>query len=138
LRNAAALNFVRPRANGRSIGFHVANLQTDGMQEPPTMAKEIFRVVTRGTDGKLRVRDYPKADAIQRLHTQIGIDDCSTDLELRGQPVFKGLIGPMPEGSNVVRYESPEVFETLTKEWVASKGSRRNRARQSELESSEL
>jgi hypothetical protein len=102
------------------------------------MAKEIFRVVTRGTDGKLRVRDYPKADAIQRLHTQIGIDDCSTDLELRGQPVFKGLIGPMPEGSNVVRYESPEVFETLTKEWVASKGSRRNRARQSELESSEL
>ena len=25
------------------------------------------------------------------------IDDCSTDLGLRGLPVFRGLIGPMPE-----------------------------------------
>ena len=42
-------------------------------------------------------------------------------LDLRGQPVFRGLIGPMPEGKNVIRYESPEVFETLTKEWSAVK-----------------
>ncbi len=56
-----------------------------------------------------------------RVHTQIGVDDCSTDLGLRGQPVLRGLIGPMPEGKNIIRYESPEVFEALTKEWGQSK-----------------
>jgi hypothetical protein len=55
------------------------------------------------------------------------VDDCSTDLELRGLPVFRGLIGPMPEGNSVIRYESPEVFETLTKKWGVSKPSRRAR-----------
>lgn len=101
------------------------------------MAKEIFRVVTRGADGKLRIKDYPKADAIHRLHTQIGIDDCSTDLELRGMPVFRGLIGPMPEGKTVIRYESPEVFETLTKEWSAMKQGRRRRMKRMQLDSAE-
>jgi len=81
------------------------------------MAKDVFRVVTRASDGKIRVKDYVRAESLMRLHTQIGIDDCSTDLELRGMPVFRGLIGPMPEGADVVRYESPEVFESLTKEW---------------------
>ena len=85
------------------------------------MAKDTFRVVTRGTDGKLHIRDYNKQDALERMHTQVGIDDCSTDLGLRGLPVFRGLIGPMPEGKNIIRYESPEVFETLTKEWSTSK-----------------
>ena len=60
-----------------------------------------------------------------KRHSQVGIDDCSTDLELRGLPVFRGLIGPMPEGTNIIRYETPEVFETLTKEWTASKLARR-------------
>ena len=60
---------------------------------------------------------------------QVGIDDCSTDLELGGLPVFRGLIGPMPEGTNVIRYESPDVFETLTKEWSAAKSGRRTRGR---------
>ena len=41
--------------------------------------------------------------------------------------MFRGLIGPMPEGKDVVRYESPEVFETLTKEWSVSKPVRRRR-----------
>jgi hypothetical protein len=57
------------------------------------------------------------------------VDDCSTDLDLRGQPVFRGLIGPMPEGKTIIRYESPEVFETLTKDWGAAKSSRRAGAR---------
>ena len=55
---------------------------------------------------------------------QIGIDDCSTDLALRGLPVFRGLIGPMPEGKTVIRYETPEVFESLTKEWSSAKSNR--------------
>ena len=89
------------------------------------MVKDTFRIVTRGTDGKLHIRDYNKRESLLRVHTQIGVDDCSTDLGLRGLPVLRGLIGPMPEGKNVIRYESPEVFETLTKEWGASKTSRR-------------
>jgi hypothetical protein len=91
------------------------------------MAKDTFRVVTRGSDGKLHVRDFNKQDPLQKLHTQIGIDDCSTDLGLRGLPVFRGLIGPMPEGKNVIRYESPEVFEALTKEWSLVKTSRKKK-----------
>lgn len=91
------------------------------------MAKEIVRVVTRGTDGTLRIRDYNQPESLLKMHTQVGIDDCSTDLALRGLPVFRGLIGPMPEGKNIVRYESPEVFETLTKEWSATKTTRKSR-----------
>ena len=93
------------------------------------MAKDTYRVVTRGADGKLRIRDYHQSEPLVRLHTQIGVDDCSTDLGLRGLPVFRGLIGPMPEGKNVVRYESPEVFESLTKEWTATKNTRRSRTK---------
>ena len=81
------------------------------------MNKGTFRVVTRGADGEIRTRDYDTAEALLKRHSQVGVDDCSTDLNLRGLPVFRGLIGPMPEGKTVVRYESPEVFETLTKEW---------------------
>ena len=55
----------------------------------------------------------------------MGIDDSSTDLELRGAPVFRSLVGPMPEGTNVIRYETPEVFECLTKEWAIPKPPRR-------------
>jgi len=90
---------------------------------------QTFRIVTRGSNGELRTRDYDKPEPLLRTHTQIGIDDCSTELSLRGMPVFRGLIGPMPEGSGVARYETPEVFETLTKEWGTMKPKRRSRAR---------
>ena len=88
-----------------------------------------FRVVTRGTDGEIRVKEYTKQESLSKLHTQIGIDDCSTDLKLRGMPVFRGLIGPMPDGKSTVRYETPEVFESLTKEWTMAKTARRSRKR---------
>jgi hypothetical protein len=88
-----------------------------------------FRIVTRGANGEIRTRDYHQAEPILRKHVQIGVDDCSTDLALRGLPVFRGLIGPMPEGKHVVRYESPDVFETLTKEWSMAKPARRSRTK---------
>ena len=97
------------------------------------MEKDTFRVVTRGTDGEIRIRDYDSKEDLLRRHIQIGVDDCSTDLELRGLPVFRGLIGPMPEGcpeqGNIIRYESPEVFETLTKDWGVVKPAQRSRSR---------
>lgn len=91
--------------------------------------KDTFRVVTRATNGALQIRDYPSCEPLLKTHTQIGIDDCSTDLALRGMPVFRGLIGPIPEGKNVVRYETPEVFEAMTKEWSSGKSRRRSRRR---------
>ena len=105
-----------------------------GCPSPPPdddiMSKEkTYRIVTRGKNGELRARDYEHQDALLKMHTQIGIDDCSTDLSLRGMPVFRGLIGPMPEGKGVVRYESPEVFESLTKEWGAGGNGRKSRRR---------
>lgn len=95
------------------------------------MQKDTYRVVTRGADGQIRTRDYDSAEDLLKRHSQIGVDDCSTDLGLRGLPVFRGLIGPMPEGKNVIRYESPEVFETLTKDWSAAKPARRRTRRPS-------
>ncbi len=89
--------------------------------------KDTFRIVTRASDGTIRIRDFPTAAPIFELHSQIGVDDSSADLALRGLPVFRGLIGPIPEGRNVVRYESPEVFETITKEWSSAKLKRRRR-----------
>ncbi len=93
--------------------------------------KEVFRVVTRGQDGALRTRDFHSAESIFTTHSQVGIDDSSTDLDLRGMPIFKGLIGPIPEGKNIVRYESPDVFEIMTKEWAANKPRRRRRTKAS-------
>jgi len=94
------------------------------------MNKDTYRVVTRGSDGQIRIRDYDNNEALLKRHCQVGVDDCSTDLGLRGLPVFRGLIGPMPEGKNVIRYESPEVFETLTKDWsTATPPRRRSRSK---------
>ncbi len=90
---------------------------------------KIIRIVTRGRNGELRTRDYSHEDTVLKMHTQIGIDDCSTDLSLRGMPVFRGLIGPMPEAKDVVRYEAPEVFESLTKEWGEVTTKRKSRRR---------
>lgn len=90
-----------------------------------------IRIVTRGSNGEIRSKDYTHTDTVLKMHTQIGIDDCSTDLALRGMPVFRGLIGPMPEAKGIVRYESPEVFETLTKEWSAKAAPKSRRRRRS-------
>ena len=93
-------------------------------------SNDTFRVVTRGADGQIRIRDYDNAEALLRRHSQVGVDDCSTDLAPR-MPVFRGLIGPMPESKGVIRYESPEVFETLTKDWSTVKAARCSRTRTS-------
>lgn len=91
------------------------------------MKKDTFRVVTRGANGQIRVKDYASKESLLKLHTQIGVDDCNTDLDLRGMPVFRGLIGPMSEEKTVVRYESPDVFELLTNEWSAAPIERKKR-----------
>jgi hypothetical protein len=98
------------------------------------MTSKKIRLVTRETDGELRTRDFDGFDDILKVHEQVGIEDSSTDLTLRGMPVFRGLIGPMPEGRAIARYESPEVFEVLTKEWASQKIPRRRRRRSVTIE----
>jgi hypothetical protein len=92
------------------------------------MKKHIYRVVTRGGEDEYRNRDFITEEEILRRYIKIGVDDCSADMSLRGQPVFKGLIGPMTDCNGVIRYESPEVFEQMTKEWSESKHKRRTKA----------
>ena len=112
-----------------------AKRQTRSVQSLPAHVDELMnptiRIVTRGSNGELRSKDYEKHETVLKMHTQIGVDDCSTDLSLRGMPVFRGLIGPMPEAKGVVRYETPEVFETLTKEWTTVNTLRSRRRRTS-------
>jgi len=91
------------------------------------MQQKIIRVVTHDGDGSFRTMEYDSFDSLDRSHDRVGIDDCSTDLSLRGMPVYRGLVGPIPESKTVVRYESPDVFEMLTKEWAAKKNKRRRR-----------
>ena len=91
------------------------------------MTKHTWRLVTRSADGEFVIHDFDSADGILKTHLQIGADDCSTDLALRGAPVFRSLVGPIPEGKTIVRYETPEVFEALTKEWAAPRAPRRRR-----------
>ncbi|MGI9516854.1 MAG: hypothetical protein ACR2NP_07420 [Pirellulaceae bacterium] len=92
-----------------------------------SMSTQIVRLVTRDSDGSVRIREYKNTDSISKSHEQIGIDDCSTDLSLRGMPVFRGLVGPIPEARGICRYESPDVFESATKDWAKAKVKRRRR-----------
>ena len=98
-----------------------------------TSSPRTIRVITRASDGSIREKDFESFEDIAQLHDQVGIDDCSTDLELRGMPVFRGLVGPLPEGKTAVRYESPDIFETLTKEWANKKTKRRRRRSSAEV-----
>lgn len=89
------------------------------------MSQKIIRIVSRETDGSLRVKEFDDLDSLMAIYEQAGIDDCNTELSLRGFPVFKGLIGPIAEGKRIARYETPSVFEALTKEWSQTKSKRR-------------
>lgn len=91
------------------------------------MPAQSVRLVTRDSAGSIRIREFAGFDELLNSHEQIGIDDCSTDLDLRTCPVFRGLVGPIPDGKGVARYETPEVFETLTKEWAGMRTRRRRR-----------
>ena len=97
------------------------------------MSQKIIRVITTASDGSQKTKEYEDFSGIEAIHEAIGIDDCSTDLDLRGMPIFRGLVGPMPDGKDAVRYESPDVFEALTKEWTAMKPKRRKRRSAEEL-----
>ena len=95
-----------------------------------TMAKKrTYRVVMRSPNNDLRMKDYLSQKALLKDYSKIGIDDCSTDLTLRGEPLLRGLVGPMSEDDNVVRYETPDIFESLTKQWFHEEKPKRRPSR---------
>lgn len=91
------------------------------------MKRHVYRVVTRGPEGEYRIRDYMSEEELVRRHIQVGVENCSADMTLRGRPVFKGLIGPIPETGGIIRYEAPDVFEQMTKDWSKTRKKRRSR-----------
>jgi hypothetical protein len=88
-------------------------------------SKRKYRVVSRAPDGSIRIKDYTSRKSLLADYSQAGVDDCSTDLTLRGEPVLATLVGPMTDSGNVARYETPDIFETLTKEWAQAPTPRR-------------
>ena len=106
-------------------GIAYVSVQTDATWARLDESNPAFRLVQAARDAHPDLDLSP--EALRACHLQIGIDDCSTDLDLRGAPVFRELIGPMPEGRTIVRYETPDVFEVLTREWAMPKPPRRRR-----------
>ena len=90
--------------------------------------KQTYRIVSCSADGTYIIRDFDGPEEIAKRHLQIGVDDCSLDLEIRGLPIFQGLVGPLPEQDKegkIFRYETPEVFEALTKKLYESQPKRK-------------
>ena len=93
------------------------------------MANKQILVAVYDDDGSLQETILDSTADLVEQYEQIGIDDCSTDLSLRGYPVVKGLVGPIPENKTMARYESAAVFEANTKVWAATRIKRRRRTR---------
>lgn len=87
----------------------------------------IYRVVYRDKSGKITQKDYAHLKALLEDYRQVALEEDSYNLRLHGQPILKGLIGPLSEGRNVVRYEAPDVYQVLTEKWSKERR-RRNRS----------
>jgi len=80
---------------------------------------------------RLRIRDYPSTEPLLEMHSQVGVDDCSDRPGSSRAAGLSRLNWPeCPRGRTSFRYESPDVFETLTKEWSSAKNPRRRRRMQ--------
>lgn len=129
------IRLVRKAERGGAWGQGVSDADTRSYRRgaDSIMSSKTIRVITRATDGSVRTRDFDSCEALHQIYEQVGSDDCSTDLSLRGMPVFRGLVGPIPDGKQVARYESPEVFESITKEWSRVKSRRRRRTQPADM-----
>ena len=96
--------------------------------------KRKYRIVTRGRDGSLRMQDYSSEKKLISDYSQIGVDDYNTDLSMRGLPILRGLVGPLLDGAEAVRYESPDVFQQMTKELAMSAPKRRRQSSSNDME----
>ena len=95
------------------------------------MAMAKYRVVSLSKNGRIVQKDYDDLAPIENLYTQIGVEEDSYTLRLHGEPVFRGLVGPLSDGASMVRYETPQAYALLTEQWSKDRrnGRRRRRAR---------
>ena len=85
----------------------------------------IYHVVFRGPNGSVEVKEYTDLKSLLRDYEQIGVEEDSYSMRLHGEPVLKGLVGPMSEGKSIVRYETAEVYPELTEVWSKTKRPRK-------------
>lgn len=81
----------------------------------------VYRVVSRSETGEIVQRDYKDLRSLVKDFHQIGVEEDSYTMRLHGEPVFRGLIGPLSEGKTIVRYETPDVYATLTEKWASAR-----------------
>ena len=93
-----------------------------------------YRIVSVDEAGKFHEKDFPDATDVSRHFEQIGVEEDSYSLRLHGQPVFRGLVGPISDGPSVVRYETPEAFAVMTEIWAKTRRPRRRRKSDAEQE----
>lgn len=76
-----------------------------------------YRVVSRDKTGKMEQKDFKDVKSLLEDYEQIGVEEDSYTIRLHGEPLLKGLIGPMSQGKSIIRYETPEAFVALTEQW---------------------
>lgn len=91
------------------------------------IAMPIYRLVSYSQQEKFEETDFDSPDALSRRYEQTGVEEDSYTLRLHGEPVFKGLIGPMSDGPSTVRYETPDAFAAMTEIWAKQRRPRKRR-----------
>ena len=87
----------------------------------------VYRIVTQDENGELVQTDYKDLASLLEEYHQIGTEEDSYTIRLHGEPLLRGLVGPLSEGKNIVRYESPEVFAQMTEQWSKERRKRRSK-----------
>lgn len=88
-----------------------------------------YRVVFKNSQGAIEHVDFPNVQGLLERYEQVGVEEDSYTIRLHGEPVLKGLIGPMSEGKDTVRYETPQVFVVMTEQWAKERKNGRKRRR---------
>ena len=76
-----------------------------------------YRVISRDGDGNFQQEDYKDLKALLHEYDQVGVEEDSYTMRLHGEPILKGLIGPLSQGKTIVCYETPAAFAAQTEVW---------------------
>ncbi len=80
-----------------------------------------YRVFTFDENGDRRLEEFKTVTALTEAYEQIGLEQDSYSIRLHGEPMLRGLIGPMSDGKTGIKYEQPKVFVAETEEWAKPK-----------------
>lgn len=73
---------------------------------------QIYRLVSRMANGSFKTIETTDLSGYEITGTH---DNPRTREILQGQPLIRGFLGPMYDGNNIVRYESREAYNALSK-----------------------